>query len=118
MSGIFNYAINLEFVSEDKSKLLENIYRELDEETYECTILRKVLLTPELENGQIIFSGINLQDWDYQCDEELVNKVMDISKKYNGLFVGKFKWWFNEHNLLKHITFYDNGKISTEYPYE
>ena len=115
MSGIFSYAINLEFVSEDKSKLLENIHQELDEETYECIILRKILLRPELENGQIIFSGINLEDWNYQCDEELINKIIGISKKYNGIFVGRFNWWFNEHDLLKHITFYENGKISTEY---
>jgi len=118
MTGIFNYAINLEFVSGDKSKLLENIYRELDEQTYECIILRKSLLTSELENGQIIFSGINLQDWDYQCDEEVMNKVIDISEKYNGTFVGKLKWWFKEHNLLKNYTFYENGKISTEFPNE
>jgi hypothetical protein len=34
MGGTFNYTINLEFVSEDKSKLLENIYKELDEPPY------------------------------------------------------------------------------------
>jgi hypothetical protein len=112
MTGIFNYVINLEFVSEDKSKLLENIYKELDEQTSECSLLRNSLLKPELENGQIIFSGRNLQDWNYQCDEEVMNKVINISEKYNGTFVGKLKWWYKEHNY----TFYENGKISTEFP--
>ncbi len=116
MSGNFGFAINLEFVSDDNSKLLENIYQELDEKTYESIILRKVLLTPELENGQIIFSGINLEDWNYQCDEELVNKVMEISEKYNGKFVGKFYWKYYEDNLEKHYTFSENGKISSEFP--
>jgi hypothetical protein len=116
MTGNFGFAINLEFVSDDNSKLLENIYQELDEKTYESIILRKTLLTPELENGQIIFSGINLEDYNHQCDEELVNKVMEISEKYNGKFVGKFYWKYYEDNLEKHYTFSKNGKISSEFP--
>ena len=118
MSGIYGYSMNLEFMSGDKTKLLENIHQELNEENYECMILRNVLLTPELNNGHVIFSGSNLDGWDYQCDEELVNKLMEISNKYNGFFVGRFNWWFNEHDILKHITFYENGKISTDYPDE
>ena len=116
MSGNFGFAINLEFVSDDNSKLLENIYQELDEKTYEAILLRKVLLTPELENGQIIFSGINLEDWNYQCDEDVVNKIIQISEKYNGKFVGKFYWKYYNDNLEKRYTFSENGKISSEFP--
>ena len=116
MSGNFGFAINLEFVSDDNSKLLGNIHQELDEETCECLILQKVLLTPELENGHIIFSGRDIEDWNHQCDEELVNKVMKISEEYHGTFVGRFYWRFHEHNLVKHYTFSKNGKVSTEYP--
>ena len=118
MSGNFGFAINLEFVSDDNSKLLGNIHQELDEETCECLILQKVLLTPELENGHIIFSGSDLGNWNYQCEEELVNKLMNISEKYTGFFVGRINWWFNEHDILKYITFFENGKISSEYPSE
>lgn len=116
MSGIYGYSLNLEFLSNDNSKLLNNIHQELDDQTYECIILRNVLLTPELEHGHIIFSGSDLENWNYQCEEELVDKLMNISEKYSGFFVGKINWWFNEHNLLKHITFFKNGKISSEYP--
>ena len=118
MSGIYGYSLNLEFVSNDNSKLLNNIHQELDEETYECRILQNVLLTPELENGHIIFSGSDLGNWNYQCEEELVNKLMNISEKYTGFFVGRINWWFNEHDILKYITFFENGKISSEYPSE
>ena len=43
MSGNFGFAINLEFVSDDNSKLLENIYQELNEKPYESIMLRKTL---------------------------------------------------------------------------
>jgi hypothetical protein len=115
MTGNYGFAINLKFVSNSSMNLSKNIFGILRDESHESYILRQTLFEKELLNGNVVFLGSNEFTFRHLCDEEVVEKLIDLGKIYDGKFVGVFEWEYYDDDLTKVHTFLKNGKIFSEF---
>jgi len=114
MSGAYGFSINLEFVSDTKD-LVNDIKEIINDNSNESIILKETLLDEEIEDGNVVFFGDNEDTWRHPYQEEVINKLKEISKKYNGYFVGDFEWHFHEDDITERYCFTEGGEITKDY---
>jgi hypothetical protein len=114
MSGTYGFSIDLEFKSETND-LANEIKKLISDYSNESIILNETLLDEELEEGKVVFFGDNEAEWRHPYGDEVVERLKQLAKDYNGVFVGIFDWNFYEDDITKRYTFYENGDIVEDY---
>lgn len=114
MSGYYGFSIDLTFKSET-ADLANEIKELVSDYSNESIILSESLLHEKLEEGKVVFFGDNKDVWRHPYGDEVVERLKQLAKDYNGVFVGIFDWDFPEDSISKRYTFYENGDIVEDY---